>query len=160
MPGGSVNTGVIKERHSTWIISGRKYKSEHMYVTDFECILVCMWSSEKPSVLFWSVYTSPRVCAWTRLVISDKGHGEWQGGQPAGVCQWSGGVNSGLSDRDFSLHSEHSCFSESNAKVAGCGKLWHTTIFNVVLLWPQTYPHSRAAIVCPPTCVTVCWGKY
>lgn len=45
--------------------------------------------------------------AWTRLLISDKGHDEWQGGQPAGVCQCR--VNSGLSDRDFSWHLWHSC---------------------------------------------------
>lgn len=40
-------------------------------------------------------------------MISDKGRGEWQGGQPAGACQC--GVNSGLSDRDSSWHAELSC---------------------------------------------------
>ncbi len=129
---GSVNTSVIKERHSTWIISGRKYKSECMCVWLTEFIQVCMWSSKRPSVCVWSVYAFPCVYAWTRLVISDKGHGEWQGGQPAGVCQWTHRVNSGLSDRDFSWHTGHSCSWKSSCKVAGCGSTTET----VAAMWP------------------------
>ncbi len=116
-------------------------------VTDFEFIQMCMWSSERPSVCVWSVYVFACVSACTRLVISDKGHGEWQGGQPAGVCQWSGGVNSGLSDRDCSQHSGHSCSRKSNDKVAVCGRAVQT----MAAMWrPCLYGQRRSHSVCRP----------
>lgn len=90
----SVNS-VIKEWHSVCIISRRKYKNECVCVCDCRFIQVCLWSCEKPSVCIWSVYAFQCVYAWTRLLISDKGHREWQGGQPAGVCQCSTGWNLG-----------------------------------------------------------------
>lgn len=91
----SVNTSVIKEWHSVCVISRRKYKNECVYVCDCRFIQVCLWSCEKPSICIWSVYAFQCVYAWTRLLISDKGHREWQGGQPAGVCQCSTGWNLG-----------------------------------------------------------------
>lgn len=129
---GSVNTGVIKRRHSSWLEKWEKVKEQIFVVMcahDFKFIQVCMWSSEKPSVC---VYVFLCVYAWTRLVISDKGHGEWQGGQPAGVCQCR--VNSGLSDRDFSWHSVHSCSWKSNYKLAGCSD----TMKTVAAIWPPS----------------------
>lgn len=120
---GLVNTSVIKERHSTWIIREKVQDRMCVWLWVYTSVHVVLWEA---ICVCWSVYAFPRVCAWTRLVISDKGHGEWQGGQPAGVCQWSGGVNSGLSDRDFSWHSGHSCFWKSNYKVAGCNNTMKT----------------------------------
>lgn len=142
-PDGWANTSAIKE----WIITRRKHKIEH------KCVGVCVTEIElykracgplRGHLCAFEVFMGFHVYTPepTTLVISDKGHGKWQGGQPAGVCQWSGRVNPGLSDRDFSWHWEHSCFWESNSEVASLWKLWQTIMSSVVLLRPQTYHHS------------------
>lgn len=92
------------------VISRRKCTNTRVHACVCVFIQECLWSCERPSVCVWSVYAFRCVYACTRLVISDKGHREWQRGQPAGVCQCSDRFKSGLSDRDFSLHTGHSCY--------------------------------------------------
>lgn len=134
----SVNTSVIKEWHSVCVISRRKYKNECVYVCDCRFIQVCLWSCEKPSVCIWSVYAFQCVYAWTRLLISDKGHREWQGGQPAGVCQCSTGWNLGYLTGILACTQDAAATKGKKSKVAGCGHFTKTiaacwTIFSFSL---------------------------